>query len=267
MAPLRVGTVPYLVGRPLDFGLEDEPGFALERRVPAGLVEGLRQERLDVALVSSIELFRQPGYAFIDGLAVAGRGEVRSVQVFLRRPLRQVREVVLDPSSRTAQALTRVVLPRRTAEAVHFSEAPDGAAPAAHAQQASADGWLEIGDPALRTSLAPDAPASFNPSAAWTEDTGLPFVFALWIVRRGVELTPAQREAFMRAQQRGSAKLGALARSAALEWGLPAQECLRYLEQECLFTPGAELTPALHAFRDAAGALQLCDASLQPPGI
>ena len=71
---LRVGTVPYLVGRPLDEALEDEPGIDVVRAVPAELVRGLRDGSLDVALVSSIELFRRPGYRYLDGLAVSGEG-------------------------------------------------------------------------------------------------------------------------------------------------------------------------------------------------
>ena len=66
--PLRVGTVPYLVGRPLDSGLEAEPGIALSQHVPAQLVARLHDKSLDVALVSSIELFRTSGHRFIDGL-------------------------------------------------------------------------------------------------------------------------------------------------------------------------------------------------------
>ena len=81
---LRVGSVPYLVGRPLDLGLEREPGIRYERRVPAELVEGLRRGELDAALVSSIELFRAPGYRYLAPFAVSGAGPVGSVQVFLR---------------------------------------------------------------------------------------------------------------------------------------------------------------------------------------
>ena len=109
-APLRVGSVPYLVGRPLDQGLDEEPGIELRRAVPAKLVQGLREGSLDVALVSSIELFRQPGCRYLDQLAVAGRGAVGSVQLFLRQPLHEVRRIALDPASRAAATLVRTLL-------------------------------------------------------------------------------------------------------------------------------------------------------------
>ena len=112
---LRVGSVPYLVARPLDLGLGDEPGITLTHAVPARLVEALRAGDLDVALVSSVESFRRPGYRYIDGLAVAGRGTVSSVQLFLRRPLEELQTVALDPASRTARALCQCLLLNRVA--------------------------------------------------------------------------------------------------------------------------------------------------------
>jgi len=264
---LRVGAPAYLVARPLDLGLEHERGIELERAVPARLVEGLRAGRLDVALVSSIELFRSPGYRWIDGPAVCGAGPVRSVQVFLRRPLEEVGSVLLDPDSRAAAVLTRVVLPPRLRATPRFLEVAAGRRPERAAQEERADAWLEIGDAALRRALARPAPPSFDPCAAWFADTGLPFAFAVWIVRPGVEPTPEQLAAFVRARERGRAALDALADRAAAEWSLSAQDCRRYLGEECRYDPGPALARALFAFRDAAARLGQCDAALDPTPI
>ncbi len=267
---LRVGSVPYLVARPLDAGLEQEPGIELVRRVPAELVAALRGGELDVALVSSIELFRRPGYAFLDGLGVAGAGHVGSVQVFLRAPIADVASVALDPASRAAATLVRVLFERRpgTAEglpraAVRWIEVPAGADPRA----APADAWLRIGDPALREHLAPGSPPVFNPCAEWTARTGLPFVFAVWIVRPGMRLGAAQVEAFARARERGRSRLDALADEAAREWDLPVEACRRYLGRECRYEPGADLWPSLRRLRDEAAALDLARADLEPEPI
>jgi len=262
---LRVGSVPYLVGRPLDFGLDEVDGVELVRAVPARLVEGLRAGRLDVALVSSIELFRRPGYGYLDGPAVCGRGFVSSVQLFLRRPLDELRRVVLDPASRTSQALVRVTLDaERGSDAVlEFEDVPLGVDPST----AGGDAWLEIGDAALRRHLAPDAPPVLNPSEAWARRTGLPFVFAPWIVRPGVELTPAQREAFATAVERNRAHVDRWSRAASERWDVPVDACRRYLEHECSYDGGADLAPALSAFRDRAARLGLCDGSLAPAPI
>ncbi|MBI5364307.1 MAG: menaquinone biosynthesis protein [Planctomycetes bacterium] len=256
---LRVGSVPYLVGRPLDLGLELEPGIRYERRVPARLVDGLRSGELDVALVSSIELFRQPGYRFLDGVAVSGAGFVGSVQVFLRKPIEAVRTLALDPSSRAAATLVRVLLAK---QAVEFVEVAEGADPRASA----CDAWLRIGDAALREHHETAAPPVFNPSEEWARRTGLPFVFAVWIARADAPLD-GRLEAFARARERGRTAVEALADEASRAWHLPRAACRRYLGEECLYEPGAALAPALLAFRDAAAELGLCRADLAPEGI
>lgn len=275
---LRVGTVPYLVGRPLDWGLENEPGIEIVRRAPAELVAGLRARELDVALVSSIELFRQPGYRYLANVAVSGAGFVGSVQVFLRRPLECVRSVALDPSSHAAAALVRVLL-REPVRGFPHPESPDGApsdmieerefidvAPGQDPRAAGTDAWLRIGDAALREYLAPDAPPVFNPSAEWYRRTGLPFVFALWIVREDVIVDP-HLEAFARARKTGLGRLEELARNASQAWGLAFEDCQKYLARECRYDPGRDLERALFAFRDAAAREGLCRADLQPTAI
>lgn len=263
---LRVGSVPYFVARPLTSGLERERGIELSLDVPARLVERLRAGELDVALVSSIELFRASGYRYLEGAVIGGDGFVASVQVFLRRPLERARAIVMDPSSRTAQALVRVTLAKRAPE-IGFVEVAAGRDPRAVADADDLGGWLRIGDAALRETHSDAAPATFNPSAAWKADTGLPFVFAAWIVRPGVELTRAHIDAFTGARVRGLGELDAIALRASEELGVPLEVCRRYLREQCRFELGAQLAPALRAFRDAAAALGLCRGDLEPGAI
>jgi chorismate dehydratase len=222
---------------------------------------------VDVALVSSIELFRRPGYSYLAGPAITGEGFVASVQVFLRKPLEELRSVALDPASRAARTLTRIVLPRRVPQAVRFEGVPPGYDPGEVARSMELDGWLRIGDAALREALAPPEPPTFNPCQAWVEDTGLPFCFAAWIVRPGLELTDDQIALFARARARGAEAVDELVERASREWDLPLAGCRRYLAEECRYDPGIELAPALRAFRDAAAALDLARGDLDPTPI
>lgn len=259
---LRVGSVPYLVGRPLDLGLGEEDGIELAHDVPARLVEGLRAGSLDVALVSSIELFRRPGYSFIDGIGVAGDSYVGSVQVFVRKPIGEVRRIALDPASRAAAALTQSLLHDRVGGPPEYLEVPLGEDPAA---AEGADGWLRIGDAALRETLTLDVPA-WNPSEDWRERTGLPFVFAAWIVRPGVDVE-AHLPAFARARERGLAAIPSLSAEAAERWSLPRARCEEYLAEECSYDPGERMTPALREFQRRAARAGLCDPELAPEAI
>lgn len=259
---LRVGTVPFLVARPLDCGLGDEDGITLQPDVPARLVERLRAGELDVALVSSIELFRQPGYRYLDGLAVAGHGFVASVQVFLRKPLDEIRSVAMDPASRAAATLVRTMFAEREGGPPEYLEC----ALDEDARAVKADAWLRIGDLALREHLEPNPRDVFNPSQAWRERTGLPFVFATWIVRPGVDIEP-HLDAFGRARTRGEAKRAEYAEQASQQWNLPLDACRRYLLEECVYEPGAPMRDALAEFQRRAAAIELCDASLAPEPI
>ncbi len=258
-AVLRVGSVPYLVGRPLDAGLERDARIEYVRAVPAELVERLRAGSLDVALVSSIELFRRPGYRFLDGIGVAGAGAVGSVQVFLRKPIEEVRSLALDPSSRTAATLVRVLL---AGSPVRYVEVPPGDDP----RETGCDAWLRIGDAALREHLAAGAPPVFNPSEAWARRTRQLFVFAAWVVRPEVDVAPFL-EAFANARRRGRDELEPLAVEASRAWRVDAAACRHYLARECEFEPGARMRPALRTFRDLAAQLDLCRADLDPEPI
>ncbi|MSR62910.1 MAG: hypothetical protein EXS08_10750 [Planctomycetes bacterium] len=256
---LRVASVPYLVGRPVDEGLAAEAGIEFTRAVPARLARGLRDGSLDVALVSSIELFRLPGASYLDGPCIAGESRVSSVQVFLRKSVLEVKSLALDPASRTSVVLSQIVWPGKRPALV---EVPEGTDP----RSVAADAWLRIGDAALREHLEPGSPPVFNPSEAWRERTGLPFVFALWVARPGVELEP-WAAAFARSRALGRARMDALAREAAELWRVAPETTRHYLFTECLYEPGARLRPALLAFRDAAAELGLAPASVAPRGV
>lgn len=259
---LRVGSVPYLVGRPLDLGLGDEPGIDLHHAVPAVLIDQLRGGEIDVALVSSIELFRTPGYRFIDGIGVAGESYVGSVQVFLRKPIQEVQSIAMDPSSRAAAALTRTLLHEREGGPPRYEEVPLGADPR---EKANADAWLRIGDPALRETLTIDAPA-WNPSEEWRRRTGLPFIFAAWIVRGDVGIEP-HLGAFVRAREAGRASIRQLSAQAATEWGLPEGKCFEYLSEECSYDPGASMAPSLAEFQRRAALAGVCPRNILPDPI
>ena len=72
LAPMRVGSVPYLNAVPLTRGLEDQIVFA----PPSRLAELLREEKLDAALVSVTEVLFNDRYDVLDNVAVASLGEV-----------------------------------------------------------------------------------------------------------------------------------------------------------------------------------------------
>src|SRR5437773_585384 len=89
LAPFRVGSVPYLNSVPLTRGLEEE----IEFLPPSQLAIKLREGKLDAALVSVTEVLFHDGYDILDGIAVAGLGEIKSVFLAHRQPLETIQTI------------------------------------------------------------------------------------------------------------------------------------------------------------------------------
>jgi chorismate dehydratase len=183
LAPFRVGSVRYLNAVPLTRGIEEEVVFA----TPSRLAEMLRADELDAALVSVTEVLFHDRYDILDGIAIASLGEVKSVQLASKQPLAEIREVYCDTASLTSVHLLRVLLAERGLRAefkplasYDFATLPDYA--------------MLIGDPALDFTFAPHEHEILDLGAAWYEMTRLPFVYAVWALRRGKENSSLRRQ-------------------------------------------------------------------------
>ncbi len=176
LKPFRVGSVKYLNAVPLTRGLEDEIVFT----TPAQLAQMLQRDELDAALVSVTEVLFHERYDILDGVAVACLGEVKSVYLAHRRPLAEMREVFCDTASLTSVNLLRVLLAE---QGLH----PEFKPLAGYETSSIPDFALLIGDPAIDFLRAKPAHEIWDLGAAWYELTKLPFVFAVWALRRGVE--------------------------------------------------------------------------------
>ena len=183
LAPLRVGSVGYLNTVPLTRGLEDEVIYA----TPAKLAELLQRDELDAGLVSVVEVLHHDRYDILDGIAIASLGEVRSVLLAHRKPLSEVTEVFCDTASLTSVDLLRVLLAERGLK-------PELKPLASYDHATLPEYALLIGNPALDFALAPHEHEIWDLGAAWYELTNLPFVYAVWALRRGVENSALRRQ-------------------------------------------------------------------------
>jgi predicted solute-binding protein len=179
----RIGSVQYLNAVPLTRGIESELILA----TPARLAEMLRRDELDAALVSITEVLLNDRYDILDGIAIASLGEVYSVLLAHKKPLEEATEIFCDTASLTSVNLLKVLL----AEKNLFPQF----APLENYEAAlEKDFVLLIGDRAIDFQRAPHAHEIFDLGAAWTEMTNLPFVYAVWALRRGVENKELRRE-------------------------------------------------------------------------
>lgn len=183
LSPYRVGSVQYLNAVPLTRGVEREVIY----KTPAELAQLLRRDELDAALVSVTEVLFNDRYDILDGIAVASLGEVQSVILAHRGPLEEMRVVHCDPASLTSVNLLRVLLAEKGLR-------PEYARLESYATETMPDYALLIGDPAIDFIRARPAHAIWDLGQAWYELTNLPFVYAVWALRRGIDLPPLTRQ-------------------------------------------------------------------------
>jgi chorismate dehydratase len=172
----RIGSVQYLNAAPLTRGIEGEVVLA----TPARLAEMLRRDELDAALVSTAEVLMTDRYDILDSIAIASLGEVYSVLLAHRIPLAEIKEVFCHTASLSGLNLLKILLAERGLKP-EFKPLADPKKAAEH------DAVLLIGDPAIDFQRAPHAHEIFDLGVAWYELTRLPFVFAVWALRRGIE--------------------------------------------------------------------------------
>jgi chorismate dehydratase len=250
--PIRIGAVSYLNTKPLIYELDALAGGAeLILDYPSRLADALQSGRLDVALIPIIEYFRAGDYTLVPDIAIASDGPVLSVTLFSRVPWTALGRVALDEGSRTSAALTQVLLRKRYGVRPEICPLPLDRA----AEDVDADAVLLIGDRAMHACL-PGFRFAFDLGQEWHDWTGLPFVYAAWAVRRGVDLGPVA-DALVLAKERGCANIGPIAAHEAPRLGLDAGFCRRYLANIIRFDLGPRALAGLHHYYMLASELGL----------
>jgi len=259
--PLRLGAVAYLNARPLVFGLEStegsgalaadaDPAITIRFDVPSVCAQLLADGAIDLGLVPSISYLEGSATHVVPDVSISSVGPVASVALFTRRPLAEIRTMALDTSSRTSAALTRILCARRFGVSPSFvPHAPDLAA-----MLAACDAALLIGDPALFVDHRAHGAEKIDLGEAWTDLTGLPFVWAFWaggddaVDAKGIARLQAARDA-------GGAASAAIADAYCV--GDPARQALarRYLRENIRYGLSDDALRGLQTFYREAAAL------------
>jgi chorismate dehydratase len=251
-SPVRIGAVSYLNSKPLVVELARlAPWATIEVDLPSRLADALATGQLDVALVPSIESFSNPDYTVVSDACVACEGPVRSIKLFSRTPAAGIRTLALDEGSRTSVALVKILLHERFHLTPDYETLPIGASP----EDCRTDAVLLIGDRALRP-IAGDFRLVWDLGEEWTTWTGLPFVFAMWVARPGVDVARLGR-ALSAARDAGVKRLEEIARREAPFVGLSEASCLSYLRDNLTFRLGPRQRQGLARFRELASRVGL----------
>ncbi len=235
----QIGCVRYLNSKPLIHGHDAEVSF----EVPASLADGLHAGRLDVALSPIFELLAHPGYLVVDDVAIASDGPVFSVFIAHYGPLVSLRTLYLDHDSRTSFNLQRVLLAEFHGLSPQCEPFPGGKPPV---ELRAGEGALIIGDPAIAFRLAHgDRYEYLDLGAAWKQATGLPFVFAAWLVRPETPQPEVLADRLRAWREAGQTQVGEVV---AAERRFPAELSRRYLTEFIRFRLGVLEKQAIREF-------------------
>jgi chorismate dehydratase len=170
--PLRIGCVKYLNARPLIHGWPTD--VVLDH--PSALCARLFRRELDIALVSSFEFLRNPIYRIVDGISISSDGPVYSVVLAHVGQLSEVEQIDLDPAAETSSNLLRCLLSELKLQPRFVT--------ASTSSPTKGTARLLIGDQAIRFRQEHANEFQFwDLGEQWKKHIGLPFVYALWLVR------------------------------------------------------------------------------------
>lgn len=274
MTALRIGAVSYLNTVPLVHELPRlAPEDELQLDLPSRLADRLAAGVLDVALIPVIEVALGDNYTIVSDACIGCCGPVWSVKLLSRRPPQEIRTVALDEGSRTSVALTQLLLRRRFGLTPEYSPLPM----TSDYRRVDTDAVLVIGDRAMHRSAAvPEAvavavsagtaassggshgdltrdttaeefPYQIDLGQAWNDWTGLPFVFAVWAARPGVDCERLH-QLLGTARDLGVGQAAELAKSHAARYDLSESDCLRYFTKFLNYRLGPREKDAMQLF-------------------
>jgi chorismate dehydratase len=244
MSRLRLASVPFVNAEPLVWGFTSGPfrgAFDVTSVLPSQIPDLLRSGRIDAGLIPSIEYQRLDDVELIPYVGIASKRRARSVYLASSVPLDDVRRVALDEGSRTSAALLRMLLSRRGIREIAFGEH----APSLKAMLRDNDAALLIGDAALTSDTR--GLHVYDLAAEWFAITGLPFVFAVWVVRAGVS-PPDGARSFMESRRMGIDNIPSIARSASRRLRLSSATIEEYLRVNIHYHLATEEMRALDLF-------------------
>ncbi len=247
----RLNAVSFLNTRPLTYGLERggrDHGFEILYDIPSVCARQVRTGEASAGVIPSIEYARSAvPYSIVPEVSIASNGPVASILLFHRVPIRSIRKVAMDVSSRTAAALVHIVLYERYGlEIESVDHSPD-----VSAMLERADAALVIGDPALENTDRPEPRLDLG--QAWRELTGLPFVYAFWAGKDG-GLTPGEVELLIASKNQGMSAFDEIAEVHARDRSHPTSYYASYLSDNLVYDLGEEEQRGLVEFYGMAHA-------------
>jgi len=185
MPPLKISAISFLNTAPLMWDFENgetaaplQQHFQFSYTIPSRCAEELAAGTADIGIIPVAAYATIPDLAIIPDVSIASKDKVRSILLVSKVPVERIRSVATDNSSRTSAALVQIFLKKFVGvEAGYSPQKPD-----LKEMLRWHDAGLLIGDPALQAQTT--GYHVYDLAEEWRRWTFLPFVFAVWAVRK-----------------------------------------------------------------------------------
>lgn len=193
----RVGKIRYTNSLPFYHHLNDMGGLEFFETVPAALNRALRQGRVDIGPISSLEYMKHhENYLLIPGFSISTRDFSGSVILFSHKKIEELNgaTIALSKESLSSVTLLQILLKFKYKYENKFESVPSDP----EKMLAGYPAALVIGDDALFYRPKEFA-YKYDLSELWWNWTEKPFCFAVWAVRRQfAEANPEELAVFCR---------------------------------------------------------------------
>ena len=177
---IRVGRIPFLNSEPFYFNLVRDD-IELLQMVPSVLSAAAERGEIDAGPVPVVDCFRlEDRFVPLDDFCISTQVKSRSILFYSKRPIEELdgSTIAITGQTSTSRRLLDVLLTHR------YKIRPVEYVPL----EQENDAFLLIGDEALRRRYGvPSHPHLYDLGEEWHRWTGLPFVFAQWIVRKDLD--------------------------------------------------------------------------------
>ncbi len=257
---LRVGKIEYLNTIPVYYGFitgkvkAEDVEFVED--VPSELNRLLREGFLDISVISSYEYLKNSDkYLLVPEITISAKKKVISVLFLSSVPIHQLhrKDVWLTRSSMTSRELLKFLLKNiyGVEPNYHYYSLKENDLPV------NSTAILTIGDEALKLTKNKRFRFKYDLAEEWFNLYSLPFVFAVWAVRRDSyqtkkdEVTRFLKKLF-RSKQFGTESYQEICRKFGRQAGISEKECESYL-RNLRFSFGEEEKKSLSIFASVIG--------------
>jgi len=240
---LRIGKIQYANLFPIFHYLDrrcDISRYTFVKGVPSHLNKLLREDELDISPSSSIEYLRNKSkYLLLPCFSISSFGPIRSILLFSKYPLNELdgKLIAVSSESETSSILLKIILKDFLSLNCKFKSVNERSV---RKTLSTFSAILHIGDTALveakklSSSDNPHAvPKIYDLGELWYKYTGLPFVFALWVVKNKTiqlkkELVKALSDDLIDAKKYAVSSLSSIAKEAPQRKWFSEKELVEY---------------------------------------